>query len=147
MARITNLARHPSSPRSGRRRAVAAVELAVLLPFLMFLFVAATDYCRVLYYTQVVTCCARNGAIYASDTYAASLSPYGGLEQAAKADASTTIAQDLTVTSTSGTDSSGSYVDVTVSYPFRAITNYPGIPQVTVVTRTARARVTPATPN
>ena len=48
-----------------RRRAVAAAELAILLPFLAFAFVAALDYCRVYYVTQLVQTSAHTAAQYA----------------------------------------------------------------------------------
>jgi Flp pilus assembly protein TadG len=38
-----------SKPRRSPRRGVAAVELAVLLPFLCFLFVTAVDFARIFY--------------------------------------------------------------------------------------------------
>src|SRR4051794_11952174 len=65
--------------RSRKRRArfgAAAVELAVLLPFLAFLFVIAVDWSRIFYYSVIVTNAARNGALYASDPTTQSESPY-----------------------------------------------------------------------
>ena len=53
--------------RGQRRRGSAAVEFALLLPFIAFLYVAGTDFARVFYYSQMIENCARNGAIYASD--------------------------------------------------------------------------------
>ena len=49
------------------RHAAAAAELAILLPFLAFAFVIAVDWSRIFYYSVIVTNCARNGALYASD--------------------------------------------------------------------------------
>jgi hypothetical protein len=51
------------------------------------------------------------------------------------------------VTSASGTDSNGPYVEVTVAYTFQTITNYPGVPSTLNLTRTARMRTFPNTPN
>src|SRR5437879_1376247 len=51
----------------GNRRAVAAVELAILLPFLFFLFVVSVDYCRIFYYDVTLENCSRNGAYYVSE--------------------------------------------------------------------------------
>src|SRR5437867_2520346 len=99
-----------------RRRAVAAVELAIVLPFLAFMFCVAVDFCRIFYYTQIVTTGARNGALYLADPNGPTVSHYSSLEAAARADApDTTIAGQLTVTSTSGTDTAGAYKLVTVS--------------------------------
>ena len=139
----SRLARHGRSPRRG----AAVVELALLLPFLVFLLLIAIDYCRLFYYSQVVTNCARNGGVYASDPTTAAMSPYPDLTTAAKADASSDIQSQLTVTSQTGTDSSGNYAQVTVTYPFTTITNYPGIPSSVTITRTCTVRVAPAAPN
>src|SRR5262249_33884537 len=128
------------------RAAAAAVELAILLPFLTFVFLVAIDYCRLFYYTQVVTNCARNGALWASDPTTQPQSPYASVDAAARADADPDVAAALTVTSTTGSDSIGSYTDVTVQYSFQTFTSYPGIPTTSVVTRTARVRPAPATP-
>jgi hypothetical protein len=91
--------------------------------------------------------CARNGALYASDPVAASQSPYTSTTQAALADASNLNPQP-TVTSTNGVDSSGnSYVEVTVNWQFKTITNYPGVPNPVNLSRTVRMRIAPTTPN
>src|SRR5205809_577937 len=58
--------RHPHS-HPKRRAGAATVELALLLPFLCFLFVIAVDYARVFYFAVTVQNCARNGAYYASN--------------------------------------------------------------------------------
>ena len=129
-----------------RRRAVAAVELAVLLPFLAFLFVIALDWARIFYYSETVANCARNGALYGSDPYSSYKSPYTSVTQAALADASN-LSPAPTVTSTSGSDSNGSYVEVTVSYPFQTVTNFPGVPASTNVVRTVRMNIAPDLPN
>ena len=52
----------------------------------------------------------------------------------------------LTVTSTTGTDSIGSYTQVTVSYPFTTLTSYPGLPKTVTITRSAQVRVAPQVP-
>jgi Flp pilus assembly protein TadG len=129
------------------RRGVAVAEFAIILPIVVFLFLIAVDYCRLFYYSQIVTNCARNGAIYASDTFSAWHAIYPDLTTAAKDDAPPSIQSDLTVTSTTGSDSLGNYVDVTVSYPFTTLTSYPGIPQLITITRTVRTRMAPAAPN
>src|SRR5262249_60271409 len=54
------------SPHRPARRAAASVELALLLPFLLFAFVAAVDFARIFYYTLTITNCARCGALYGS---------------------------------------------------------------------------------
>jgi hypothetical protein len=57
------------------RPGAAAVEFAVLLPFLAFLFIIAIDWARVFYYSVTCLNCARNGALWASDPVAQQNSP------------------------------------------------------------------------
>lgn len=64
------------------RRGAAAVELAVLLPFLVFLFVIAVDFGRIFYFSQTIENCARNKAIYGSNLTTAQ-SPYSTIQKAA----------------------------------------------------------------
>ena len=151
--------------RTRPRRGAAAVEFAVLLPFLAFMFVIAVDWARIFYYAIAVENCARNGALYMSqqqsakviatpytdsgyvNLYASSANP---VQSAALADA-----PDLTptpgVTSTSGSDGNGAYVEVTVSYTFRTMSGFSVgnflMPSSTDVTRTVRMYVPPESPN
>jgi len=117
------------------------VELAVLLPFLLFLAVIATDWARLLYYTITIEACARNGAVYASDADYASKSPYTSAQAAALAEAPQLNAT-ATVTTTSTTDSTGHRaVIVTVTVPFNTITNFPGVPRSQTLTRSNQMRM------
>ena len=128
-----------------RRRGVAAVELAILLPLLGFLFVVAIDFARIFYYCVVVTNCARDGALYASDSTAAVDSPFKSTTEAALADASA-LSPAPTVSSNRVSDATGDYVEVTVTYTFTTITNYPLVPRNLDVSKTCRMRVVPAVP-
>jgi Flp pilus assembly protein TadG len=135
----------PRSRASGSRRAVAAVELAVLLPFLMFVFVAGVDFARVFYHCITLTNCARNGAVYGSAdaTHAADTA---GIQAAALADA-TNLSPTPTITSAVGTDADGHpCVQVTAAYTFRMITSYAGIPSSFDLSRTVQMRVAPVLP-
>ena len=136
---------HPRfrAPRS--RPAVAAVELAVLLPFLVFVFVIGVDFARVFYHCVTLTNCARNGAIYGSadPTHAADTA---GIQAAALADA-TNLSPTPTVTSATATDADGHpCVQVTVTYTFQMLTNYVGIPSAFNLSRTVQMRVAPVLP-
>src|SRR5262245_40355387 len=94
-----------SRSREGRRRRGAAVaELAIVLPLLAFLFLIAVDYCRIFYYSQIVANCARNGALYEGDAYAASRSLYADYDAAARADAPSPMNTELKVSKTTGSD-------------------------------------------
>ncbi len=129
------------------RPGTATAELAVLLPFLVFLFLVAVDWGRVFYYSLVISNCARQGALYESDTVAQAYSPYTSVTNAATADASDLQPQP-TVSTASGVDSAGNnYVDVTVNWTFNTVTNYPGIGSSVQLSRTVRTRVAPVTPN
>lgn len=125
-------------PRGG----VAAVELALLLPLLAFLFAIAVDFARIFYYSQIIENCARNGAICGSNLTSAQ-SPYSSIQDAALADAANLTPQP-TVTSTNGTDAGGNpYVQVTVSWQFQSLTSLPGIPSTVNLSRTVQMRVAP----
>lgn len=129
------------------RRGAAVVELAILLPLLLFLFVLAIDWARIFYFSLTLQNCARNGALYGSDAVAADSSPYKSIQEAALAD-SKSLPSAPSVTHASGTDGDGNgYVEVTTSYTFRTFANYPGIPRETVLRRTVRMRTAPVVPN
>ncbi len=130
------------------RRAAAAVELAILLPLLVFLFVVAVDFSRIFYFALTVTNCARNGALYASDPVAAAESPYRSSLEAALADANGLNPRPTVSAPSYGTNADGSrYVEVTVMYPFQTITRYPGVPSRVDLARTVRMRVARPLPN
>ena len=130
-----------------RRSATAVVELAVLLPFLIMLFLVTVDFARVFYFSLTLTNCARAGALYASDPVAAVESPFPDVQSAALADA-TNISPQPTITSTNGVDASGrSYVAVTANYSFNTITKFPVIPSQVQLTRTVKMFVAANTPN
>ena len=119
----------------------------MVLPGLLFLTMATIDFSRVYYYSATVASCARNGALYACDGLAQADSPYTSVSQAALADASN-LSPSPTVSSAVGVDSTGaSYVEVTVTYTFQTIVNYPGIPSSSTVSRKVRMRVAPTTPS
>jgi Flp pilus assembly protein TadG len=121
--------------------------MALVTPPLVYLALAAVDFGRVYYVTDVLSNCASNGALYASDSFVQQASPYSSVSQAALADASN-LNPTPTVTSSGGTDASGnSYVSVTVTYTFTTIVNYPGIPSSTTISRTVQARVAPSVPS
>ena len=67
------------------RRGAAAVELAVLLPFIGLMFAAALDFARVFATTQALENAAYAGALYASGTAWAPGAPTGSADAAKKA--------------------------------------------------------------
>jgi Flp pilus assembly protein TadG len=125
------------------RQGTAAVELAVLLPFLAFLFAIAVDFARVFYFSQIVENCARQGALYASDPKAPASNLYTSVTNAALADASN-LSPQPTVASTTGTDGAGNgYVAVTVNWTFHTITSFPGVPSSVNLSSTVQMRSAP----
>jgi Flp pilus assembly protein TadG len=148
----------PRRRRTESRRGVAAVELAVLLPFLVFLAVIAADWARLMYYTMAIENCARSGALYASDAESQSRSPYTSVHDAALAEApslsSDSSVSNLTVsqsTLTNGGDGSPAVV-VTVSMTFKSITSFSygsrfGVPNNETISRTVQMRTSPLVAN
>ena len=92
--------------RTAERKGVAAAELAVLLPFLMFMAIITTDWARCLKMTLAANAAARNGALYASDSIYAANSPYTSTTEAALSEFSG-VTPTPTVTQQSSTDSAG----------------------------------------
>jgi Flp pilus assembly protein TadG len=127
------------------RDAAAAVEFALVLPFLILILVISCDFARIYQAYLIVTNCARNGAIWAADPTTSSYSFYPTLQAAAMGDA--VLNPQPTVTSSYGTDANGNpNVSVTVTYSFSMVSSYLGFSSINV-SRTAEMRVAPATPN
>jgi Flp pilus assembly protein TadG len=132
---------------AGPRRGVAAVELAVLLPLLFFLFLAVVDFARVYHYSTTLDDCARAGALYASEVAdrRSDLSVDAAARLAALADGASLnpplTAEQVDVSVAGGTAS------VTVHYQFRTISNFPGIPSTFDLTRTVHMNIVSPTAN
>ena len=141
-SRGETMAELANGKRRNSRRGAAAAELAILLPFLGLIFVITLDFGRIFYYTLTIENAARNGALWACDPYAPTMS-YSTLQAAVQADASNLSPAIIStnINSSNGTDPNGNaVVSVTVSYDFKLITNYPGIPNPYTVTRTVEMR-------
>lgn len=131
--------------RSCARQGVAAVELAVLLPLLAFLFVIGVDFARLFYHLITVTNCARNGAVYAADN-ATNAADTEAIKKAALADAKD-LGTDPSVSSRTSTDADGNpCVLVTVSWNFHTLSRFPGVPDTVALSRTVQMRVAPKLP-
>jgi hypothetical protein len=152
--------------RRGRsaRRGIAAVELAVLLPFLVFVFLATVDFARILYFVITIDNCTHNAAIFGSQTFDNQNQQWQGNVQYWQGPNSQMVSTEQVagdidgsnlspalgpsnVTVASSTDVSGNPVNVvTINYTFNTITSFPGIPNTVNLTRIVQARVAPATP-
>jgi Flp pilus assembly protein TadG len=123
---------------------MAAVELAVFLPLLVFLGLIACDFSRLFYAWVMLNNCARNGALYANTSSIAAGTPYSSTTAAAQANWGTNLSTAPTVSTASGTDANGyPYTAVTVSYTFTTLVNYPAIPNSVTLSRTVRMITTP----
>ena len=130
-------------PRSSGRSGAAAVELALILPLLCYVCVVTIDFARLFFAWTTLATCAFNGAYYLSDSNVAAATGYSSVQEAAQDDADN-ISPTPTVGSTTGTDGSGTaYVEVTVTYTFTTLFNYPGIATSTTISRKLRMAKTP----
>jgi Flp pilus assembly protein TadG len=123
------------------------VELAILLPLLVFLFVITVDFARIYYFSLTLQNCARAGAMYASDPHVADESPFASTQEAALSDA-TNLSPPPTITETSGTDAFGrEYVAVTAAYTFETFIDFPAIPNEMDIAKTVRMYVSAIKPD
>jgi Flp pilus assembly protein TadG len=111
-----------------QRRGTASVELATLLPLMVFLSMAAVDFGRVVYQLVTLQNCARNGALYEFYKTAGFTLPsnWTSLTTAVSADAGNLTLNTPTATTPSPPLSANNYVTVTVSANFSPIA-YPSI--------------------
>jgi Flp pilus assembly protein TadG len=110
-----------SAGRGGAHSGAAAVELAVVLPILVFLSMASVDFARVAYVQVALQNCARNGALYEFYSKAGFSLPAGwtSLSAAASADAPTNLT--VTASATAAGSASNNTVTVTVTATFNPI--------------------------
>ena len=148
------------------RPGIATVELALLLPFLMFMFVITIDFARIFYFGVTIENCARNGAYFASNYPNASylyndIYGYKTLEEAVLKDAESIYDGKSASTkprwkaeysnTTSGpwattTASTDKFVRMTVQWDFQSITRFPGVPTMVGLNRVVIMRMAPALP-
>ncbi len=126
---IASAARSRAARRPLGRRGLAAVELALMLPLLVFACMLAVDFARVLYAMVTLQNCARNGALYEFYSTAGIPLPasWTSLAAAVQADAGNL---NVTVPGTFGGEgnpyspqaTSNNYVTVTVQCDFALLT-------------------------
>ncbi len=143
MSYFQDLIRCSDGHLSQARRAVAVVELALVLPLLLIILVVAVDFARFFYNAQVITDCARTAALFSANPDLADKVPH---ETAV--DLALKCAQDLrpqpNIEIVRGKDNlSQEYFDATVTqtvtlvFPLAFQSQY-------VISRTARARLHPS---
>ena len=124
-----------------RRRGLAATELAILMPVFGFLVGVVADYSRLYYALATLSDTARAGAVYYATNY--STATTATVKSVAQADA-TNLATAPTITSTTGTDTSGNlYVKVTATYTFTTLFPHPSIPSPVTLSRKVIMMVNP----
>ena len=134
-------------PRSERRGSVA-VEMAILLPLLMFMAVIGVDYARIFSRAIVIEAASRNACYWAAQHPDKSIDD-AGIQTVAMRDltefTSGGVTPTVAVTRYTGTDGYP-HIQVTVTVTFNTVTNYPGVPNSTTLTRMTDMRVCPKTP-
>jgi Flp pilus assembly protein TadG len=127
------------------RRGSVAVEMAFLLPLIVFLCVIGVDFARIFSRTAILESASRNACYWAAQdpVRAANTS---GIEAVAMRDL-TDISPSPTVKSRVYTGADGfQYVEVTVEMTFNTITDFPGVPYSSKLSRKTEMRVCPTTP-
>lgn len=138
---------------SSRQRGQSVVELALVLPMLLFIVLGTLDLGRLFVSYNSVLNAAHEGAFYAA--YNPSLLPDGAVTQAATQDPGLGLtASNVTITCYSGvttttkacsTVQAGDTVSVVVTYPFKPFTtmiaDIPGIGSTFTITATVKAGI------
>jgi Flp pilus assembly protein TadG len=128
-----------------RRDGAIAVELAVLLPLVMFLAVIGVDYARIFSRTLILQTASRNGCFYAAidSAHAADTAGITAVTMNDLTDTSPT--PTVIITHYTGTDG-WAYVQVTVQQTFTTVTSFPGVPDTSTLSQMTEMRVCPSTP-
>jgi Flp pilus assembly protein TadG len=126
-----------------RRRGAAAVELAIVLPFVVFLFLVVVDFCRVYACTQTVQGCAETAVLFAGGTALPppDTAPDDAARQAAVADGA--LLDPPLGPDGVGITRDSSTVTVTVTYNFQTLVPYPGMSQTLTLQRTVTLATAP----
>lgn len=127
------------------RPGAVTVELAVLLPLLIFLAAVGVDYARVFARAMILETASRNACVYASQD-PVKAADTAGIQVVAQKDL-TDVSPTPAVDSTVYTGADGlTYVRVTVTVTFTTVMNFPGVPASTTLSRSTDMRVNPTTP-
>ena len=131
-------------PRATRRRAIAAVEAALVLPVVLFFLAAIIDLGRLGRICDSVSTAARNGAQYgsASATAAADSTRIRAAAVTEMANLPKVTGTNPTVTATTVTYSGKPFIQVTVTYDMTGTSAFSFFP-VTSVTRSVLMRMMP----
>jgi Flp pilus assembly protein TadG len=128
-AQVASSTTVPGAPRqnASKRRGTAAVEFAVILPFVMVLFLGIIEFGRVLMVQQILTNAAREGcrnAVLPGGTInnaKSVVSTYLGNANITLSD----LANQVSVNPDPATSSQGTSITVTVTVPFSSVSWLP----------------------
>ena len=124
------------------RRGIAVVELALVLPLLLLIFVVTVDFARIFYNAQVVSDCARSTALFASNPDLSDKTTYeSAVEFGLKCGES--LQPPPTIEIRQITEAEIHYVEVTVTQNFRLIVPFTFSSQYPL-SHKARARLYPS---
>jgi TadE-like protein len=128
--------------RSDERGGAAAVELAGVLPILVFLSMASVDYARVAYVQVALQNCARNGALYEFYSKAGFPVPSSWTTLSAAATADAPSGLTVTASATAAGSATDNTVTVTAKATFQPIAlpsmyGLPSLPGSLTLTQTA----------
>ena len=138
-------ARQRSFRRS--RSGAAVVELAVLAPLLVMLFIIAVDFARVYYYSLTLTNCAAP-ARFTPATRGPKASRRSTAPQTRRLSEASNLTPAPTITERNGANGSGqAWVEVEAEHTFSTITGFPGIPNEVRLRRSVRMFVSAITPD
>lgn len=129
-----------------RRDGAAAVEFALLSPFLIFVFLVGADWSRIFFTAHVVQDCARAGALAASGIAYQEHGLTVAERDARGVSAALDDADNLTPTLRAGdivVKTGSEEVAVTVTYSFQTVTKFPGVAGPWEIKRTVRMPLLP----
>jgi Flp pilus assembly protein TadG len=120
-----------TAKRRTSRRGTAAVELACLLPLLLFLSLATVDFARVAYVQVTLQNCARNGALYEFNTKAGLPVPsnWTSLSAATQADEGS-LSVSATATSPGSSTDNSVTVTATATYSLISLPSIKAFPAI-----------------
>lgn len=130
----------------GTRCGAAAAELAILSVIACFVLAITVDFARSIALALFLTHCAESGALYGCQNPAQSIDTKT-IKQVALKD-TTGMSPAPTASATTGVDANGNtYVEVTVSCDFTAVTAFFGAGPAISLSRTVRMQVAQTAPS
>lgn len=144
---MTELSSNRRESVAARRHATAATEFALCVPLLLLMAIACADFGRIAYFHQVVCNAARTGAEHGAThkfTDYTKAEWEAGIRDAVLAEMQNIPSfnsGDLTYSLTTTVDADEmARVNVSVSYPFRTVVNWPALPNDVLLHKSVQFR-------